>query len=172
MRSISIALLVLLAVPVSLEAQARRRALSGNPVVPLEYRPPAGKCRIWIEGVAPAQQPAPTDCQTAVREKPSNGTVIFGPQTKEPQSSRFERRDTAATGTPGSRPSPRDSVLMPTQSPPPAPVPARRPPTSPPRPAPRRPDTPAPESKAPEKRTPDRPAPARPDPDRPALERP
>lgn len=48
------------------------------PVIPPEYRPPAGMCRIWIEGVQPSQQPAPTDCVTAVRNKPANGTVIFG----------------------------------------------------------------------------------------------
>ncbi len=49
-----------------------------KPVVPPEYRPPAGMCRIWIEGVQPSQQPAPTDCVTAVRNKPVNGTVVFG----------------------------------------------------------------------------------------------
>jgi len=49
-----------------------------KPVVPPEYRPPAGMCRIWIEGVQPSQQPAPTDCVTAVKNKPVNGTVIFG----------------------------------------------------------------------------------------------
>ena len=49
-----------------------------GPAVPPAYRPPAGMCRIWIEGVPPAQQPAPTDCVTAVRNKPVNGSVIFG----------------------------------------------------------------------------------------------
>ncbi|HEX2721575.1 MAG TPA: hypothetical protein VHM24_01555 [Gemmatimonadaceae bacterium] len=49
-----------------------------GPVVPPAYRPPAGMCRIWIEGVPPAQQPAPTDCVTAVRNRPVNGSVIFG----------------------------------------------------------------------------------------------
>ncbi len=49
-----------------------------KPVVPPEYRPPAGMCRVWIEGVQPSQQPAPTDCVTAVRNKPVNGTVVFG----------------------------------------------------------------------------------------------
>ena len=49
-----------------------------KPVVPPEYRPPSGMCRIWIEGVQPSQQPAPTDCVTAVKNKPVNGTVIFG----------------------------------------------------------------------------------------------
>src|ERR1700712_4107850 len=46
--------------------------------VPKEYRPPAGMCRIWLDKVPPKQQPAPTDCPTAVRNRPSNGRVIFG----------------------------------------------------------------------------------------------
>jgi hypothetical protein len=49
-----------------------------QPAIPPAYRPPQGMCRVWIEGVAPDQQPAPTDCVTAVRNRPSNGTVIFG----------------------------------------------------------------------------------------------
>ncbi|MEO8192895.1 MAG: hypothetical protein ABI681_03520 [Gemmatimonadales bacterium] len=49
-----------------------------RPMVPPSYRPPAGMCRIWIEGVPASQQPAPTDCNTAVRNRPVNGTVIFG----------------------------------------------------------------------------------------------
>ena len=50
--------------------------------VPPAYRPPAGMCRIWIEGVPANQQPAPTDCVTAVRNRPVNGTVIFGDPPK------------------------------------------------------------------------------------------
>jgi hypothetical protein len=50
--------------------------------VPPAYRPPAGMCRIWIEGVPANQQPAPTDCVTAVRNRPVNGTVIFGDSPK------------------------------------------------------------------------------------------
>ena len=53
-----------------------------GPVVPPAYRPPAGMCRIWIEGVPPGQQPAPTDCVNAVRNRPVNGTVIFGESPK------------------------------------------------------------------------------------------
>lgn len=30
--------------------------------IPPGQRPPAGMCRIWIDGVPPGQQPAPTDC--------------------------------------------------------------------------------------------------------------
>ncbi len=46
--------------------------------VPKEYRPPAGMCRIWLDRVPPKQQPAPTDCPTAVRNRPPNGRVLFG----------------------------------------------------------------------------------------------
>ncbi len=53
-----------------------------GPMVPPAYRPPAGMCRIWIEGVPPGQQPAPTDCVTAVRNRPVNGSVIFGESPK------------------------------------------------------------------------------------------
>ena len=49
-----------------------------QPAIPPAYMPPQGMCRVWIEGVSPDQQPAPTDCVTAVRNRPSNGSVIFG----------------------------------------------------------------------------------------------
>lgn len=52
--------------------------LPQRPMVPPNYRPPTGMCRIWIEGVPASQQPAPTDCVTAVRNRPVNGHVIFG----------------------------------------------------------------------------------------------
>jgi hypothetical protein len=51
--------------------------------IPREYRPPAGMCRIWVEGVPPAQQPAPTDCPTAVKNKPANGKVVYGETPKD-----------------------------------------------------------------------------------------
>lgn len=46
--------------------------------IPPGHMPPAGLCRIWIDGVPPGRQPAPTDCQTAVSTKPANARVIFG----------------------------------------------------------------------------------------------
>jgi hypothetical protein len=46
--------------------------------VPREHLPPAGMCRIWLDGVPAAQQPAPTDCAIAVQRKPANGRVIYG----------------------------------------------------------------------------------------------
>ncbi len=54
--------------------------------IPRQYLPPAGMCRIWIDGVPPAQQPAPTDCASAVRNRPANGRVIYGADTKKKDS--------------------------------------------------------------------------------------
>lgn len=67
--------LVALASP--LAAQGRTRADS-NSDIPKSERPPAGMCRIWLDNVPPAQQPAPTDCATAVRNRPAKGRVVFG----------------------------------------------------------------------------------------------
>lgn len=47
--------------------------------IPKEFEPPAGMCRVWIDGVPPQQQPAPTDCAAAVRNRPANARVIYGP---------------------------------------------------------------------------------------------
>jgi hypothetical protein len=51
-------------------------------IVPPAFYPPAGMCRIWINQVPAAQQPAPTDCASAVRNRPANGKVLFGDQPK------------------------------------------------------------------------------------------
>ena len=58
-------------------------AQKGGDDVPKEYRPPKGMCRIWLDKVPPKQQPAPTDCPTAVKNRPSNGRVIFGDDYKD-----------------------------------------------------------------------------------------
>ena len=63
------------------------RASSG---VPSEMLPPAGKCRIWVEGVPPGQQPASTDCATALRQKPANGVILYGPPQKGSSGGRFD----------------------------------------------------------------------------------
>lgn len=49
------------------------------PEIPPGMLPPEGKCRIWMEGVPASQQPAPTDCQTALRNRSRDGFLIFGP---------------------------------------------------------------------------------------------
>jgi hypothetical protein len=48
------------------------------PPVPSNLRPPTGMCRVLLDGVAPGQQPAPTTCESALRNRPANGRVIFG----------------------------------------------------------------------------------------------
>lgn len=63
-------------------SQPGREARSDS--IPREYRPPSGMCRVWVEGVPPAQQPAPTDCGSAVRNKPANGKVVYGEAAKTP----------------------------------------------------------------------------------------
>src|SRR5262245_46512597 len=66
--------LVALASPRGADAQGRQKASD----IPASSRPPAGMCRIWLDSVPAAQQPAPTDCATAVRNRPAKGQVIYG----------------------------------------------------------------------------------------------
>src|SRR4051812_5120649 len=59
-------------------AQAQDRGARGKDDIPASARPPAGMCRIWLDDVPVAQQPAPTECATAVRNRPAKGRGIFG----------------------------------------------------------------------------------------------
>ncbi len=59
------------------QAGAQGRGRDRDNEVPKQHKPPAGMCRIWLDGVPPGQQPAPTDCASAIRKKPSNARVIF-----------------------------------------------------------------------------------------------
>ena len=58
-----------------LRAQDRSRPADS---VPASAKPPAGMCRIWLPNVPANKQAAPTDCPTAVRNRPANARVIFG----------------------------------------------------------------------------------------------
>ncbi len=97
-RRLVVPLIVLTVVPALAVAQAKRasptepatrapasRAPATDPGadVPKNMIPPAGKCRIWMRGVPAAQQPAPTDCTTALRQAPSNGVLVFGPALRD-----------------------------------------------------------------------------------------
>jgi hypothetical protein len=62
----------------------------GAPDVPSAYVPPPGMCRVWLRDVPPMQQPAPTDCRSAVRAKPVGATVVYGP---EPRRATFTPND-------------------------------------------------------------------------------
>jgi hypothetical protein len=41
-------------------------------------------CRIWLDNVPPAQQPAPTDCASAARNLPRNGRLIYNEELRAP----------------------------------------------------------------------------------------
>jgi|CXWK01.1.fsa_nt_gi hypothetical protein len=84
----SAAALLIFALPATMSGQAR--AAATRDTVPLSLLPPAGKCRIWMDGVPAAQQPAPTDCATALRQRPANGTILYGPAARETSGGRFD----------------------------------------------------------------------------------
>ena len=58
------------------------QAQKGNerPTTQQEPSAPAGMCRVWLNGVRADSQPAPTDCASALRNRPPNARVIFGKQ--------------------------------------------------------------------------------------------
>ena len=144
-------ILALLAASSPLAAQGGPPAARDSaPDVPREMLPPPGKCRIWIAGVPAKQQPAATDCATALRQNPSNGTVLYGPRPKDDEAVDFEspnrptsdprsamlkrmslteRRDVDARDTVRqSRNAPTDSrVPASKDAPPPKPEPAKKP---------------------------------------------
>jgi hypothetical protein len=66
--------------------QTQRR----DQIIPPGFFPPAGMCRIWLNDVPAGQQPAPTDCASAVRNRPSNARVLFG---DEPQKGKKGKSD-------------------------------------------------------------------------------
>ena len=69
----------------SLEAQARPQPQDPKTSVPRTHLPPPGMCRIWLENVPPAQQPAPTDCASAARNLPRNGRLIYSDEPRNPR---------------------------------------------------------------------------------------
>jgi hypothetical protein len=74
-------LIVATAAPVFAQRTMRettRDTMKRTAAIPADARPPKGMCRIWLDGVPAAQQPAATDCSSAVKNRPANGRVIFG----------------------------------------------------------------------------------------------
>lgn len=80
MKFLTASVIVLVALaPLELRAQGRApQRPKPDTTIPRSAIPPAGMCRIWLDDVPVAQQPAPTDCATAVRNRPAKGRVIFG----------------------------------------------------------------------------------------------
>ena len=61
----------------SLAAQDRSKDTRST-LVPESAMPPAGMCRVWLRDIPERQQPAPTDCATAIRTMPRDAMVLFG----------------------------------------------------------------------------------------------
>jgi hypothetical protein len=87
MTRLALRLLAALLLPMTAAAQSLAPKKGPEPAqkagreqpVPKQYLPPAGMCRIWVDNVPATRQPAPTDCATAIRNKPPNARVIFPP---------------------------------------------------------------------------------------------
>jgi len=70
---------------------------SREQIVPPGFFPPAGMCRIWINGVPAGQQPAPTDCASAVRNRPANGRVLFGDDPPKSKKGKSDNKKSSPT---------------------------------------------------------------------------
>src|SRR5215212_991811 len=84
--AISFAVAVAAAAPLSAQGNSLREK------IPPGQRPPAGMCRIWLDGVPPGQQPAPTDCATAVRNRPANARVLFGDESPRDKKGKSDKK--------------------------------------------------------------------------------
>jgi hypothetical protein len=58
----------------------RERDSQLEAAIPSRYAPPAGMCRVWVGGVPPERQPAPTECAKAIRVRAPGTHVVFGKQ--------------------------------------------------------------------------------------------
>lgn len=70
-------LALLAALPLGAQEKSAKDTKASNSV-PQSAQPPAGLCRVWLENVPASQQPAPTDCATAIKNRPNNARVVFG----------------------------------------------------------------------------------------------
>jgi hypothetical protein len=83
-------------VPVNPRAQQSQQSQRREQIVPPGFYPPAGMCRIWVNGVPAAQQPAPTDCASAVRNRPTNGKVLFGDDQPKSKKGKSDKKSSPA----------------------------------------------------------------------------
>ena len=102
MRALVFFALVALGSPVahaqsSKGAEKSSKSADKNESIPKQYMPPAGMCRIWVDNVPAARQPAPTNCETAIRNRPPNARVIF-PEGKGGASKSLVPRQKGDTG--------------------------------------------------------------------------
>ena len=72
-NTITTATALLLVASVASAQEDRRRES-----IPADQLPPAGMCRVWIDGLTVTRQPAATDCNTARRNAPVNSRIVYG----------------------------------------------------------------------------------------------
>jgi len=65
-------------------SEAQRRDRGEN--IPAGYLPPAGKCRIWIDGMPRGVQNKPMDCDAAERAAKARTHIIYGSEVPFPTS--------------------------------------------------------------------------------------
>ena len=86
--------------------------------IPADARPPKGMCRIWIDGVPASQQPAATDCATAVKNRPANARVIFGDDFADTSKSKTGEKNKLPPNVKGFTDVKPPPVLLPAKRPP------------------------------------------------------
>lgn len=78
--------------PVPATPRTQQQSPRREQIVPPGFYPPAGMCRIWINDVPAGQQPAPTDCASAVRNRPANGKVLFGDEPPKGKKGKSDKK--------------------------------------------------------------------------------
>jgi hypothetical protein len=89
--------------PLGAQEKSTKETKAAN-TVPQSAQPPAGLCRVWLENVPASQQPAPTDCATAIKNRPQNARIVFGnlrdEAAKPPQKSNAAPSQSRISGWP------------------------------------------------------------------------
>jgi hypothetical protein len=117
---LTIGILVACAAPVmaqqSQSKDSAKKSLAA--AIPADARPPKGMCRIWIDGVPASQQPAATDCASAVKNRPANARVIFGDDFADTSKSKTGDKNKLPPNVKGFTDVKPPPVLLPTKRPP------------------------------------------------------
>ena len=118
--ALTIGFLVACAAPVmaqqSQSKDSAKKSLAA--AIPADARPPKGMCRIWIDGVPASQQPAATDCASAVKNRPANARVIFGDDFADTSKSKTGDKSKLPPNVKGFTDVKPPPVLLPTKRPP------------------------------------------------------
>lgn len=90
----------LTALPLGAQEKSTRETKAASNV-PQSAQPPAGLCRVWLENVPAGQQPAPTDCATAIKNRPNNARIVFGKLKEDAPKPQLKSATTPSTAREG-----------------------------------------------------------------------